>query len=252
MMHKRKIMQTWRQLLFTGLMLAFALSSCVPVYRTNTLFMPAFEEKGDFVAEASLGTGDLSVNAGYAASQNLALFAGYQNRSLDDGTSGNYFYELGLGWFSGQSQSISSEILGSFGYGQFSYYKRHQLIFSDTHHQRFINTDHMRSALQYNLHFHVSPMTFSLGSRFVYAHFNHFEDLIIRETNGSVVNHETASNFARIYLEPMGTLTLNVKQISVFAQSGFVFLLHGDTSIFSHDVFTMNFGIRYRMNHLNR
>ncbi|MFN3554603.1 MAG: hypothetical protein ACK4VN_01430 [Bacteroidales bacterium] len=252
MMHKRKIMQTWRQFLFTVLMLAFALSSCVPVYRTNTLFMPAFEEKGDFVAEASLGTGDLSVNAGYAASQNLALFAGYQNRSLDDGTSGNHFFELGLGWFSGQSQSISSEILGSFGYGQFSYYRRYSPLFSDSYREQFINTDYLRSTLQYNLHFHVNPLTFSLGSRFVYAHFNDFEDSTMREYDSSTLSYITASNFTRTYLEPMGTLTLNVKQISVFAQSGFVFLLHGDTSIFSHDVFTMNFGIRYRMNHLNR
>ena len=116
--------------------------------------------------------------------------------------------------------------MGGFGYGQYDYYYKFKPFLVDNDHENSITYNYLRANLQYNLHFHVHPMTFSLGSRFSYAHIMDFDDLTIRSSNQSVVHHRTEKTINRIYFEPVATMAINIRQVSLFAQSGFLLLVH--------------------------
>ena len=235
------------------LLAGMSFSSCVPVYQANTLFMPGFEAAGDLVAEASLGSNDICVNAGYAITEEFAVFAGYQNRSIDQRMSAsNFFSELGGVWYFKSHSNISSEILGSLGYGQFDYHNNYKPLFAEQNHHQYIRTSFLRTSLQYNMHYNLRPMKLSFGSRLVYAHFNDFHDFIIREACGSLVDLKKGANFSRFYLEPMGTVTYQLKHVDLFVQSGVVLRIHGDVNIFNDNPFVLNLGVRYRMNSMGR
>jgi hypothetical protein len=222
--------------------------SCVPVYQANSVFVPAFEGKHDIVAEASVGSGDLSINAGYAITDNLALIAGYQNRSPQlKFFTPNYFAEVGPAWYFNQSGNISGEIMGSFGFGKYHYTSRNKDLFSNNYYQRSINAEHQRFALQYNLHFHVRPVTFSLITRWSNVYFNHYDDSSLNEKDGTIT--AISDSFRRIYIEPVGAITFSIQQISLFAQSGFLLQVGGNTEHFMENPFILNVGLRFRMNH---
>jgi hypothetical protein len=138
--------------------------------------MPKFEEQGNIVAEASVGSADVSINAGYAFSEKLAVTGGFQTSLIDDHDS--YFAEAGMAWYKKQSDVTSYEILGGLGYGQTEIIKRNKVIIGTGWRERIIESNFTRFYLQYNIHFNIRPFTFSFGSRFSHLYVLNYEDVL--------------------------------------------------------------------------
>jgi hypothetical protein len=226
-----------------------ALFGCSPVYKANTLFMPQFEEKGDFVAEASVGSSDVSLNTGYAFSEKLALTGGFQTALLeDDFRGGTWFAEAGMGWFKKPNEKVSYEIMGGFGYGQTEINSRIKVFLGTGWREKIIESNYTRLSLQSNVHFHVRPFTFSLGNRFSHLHVLNYDEVLRNEDSGAIVDKQNDKNFNHFYIEPNGTVSLIIGNISLFSQFGFSFLTAGSPTIMDHDPFMLNLGIRLRLN----
>jgi hypothetical protein len=230
------------------IIIAVGFSSCSWVYRSNTLFFPVFEKKGDMVIESSVGSSDLSINAGYAITDGFAVTAGYQNRSDNEPSPGNFFSELGLAWYKKPNTHFSYELMGSTGYGQYEIFKSTSFFFSNYNSDQFIKTNYLRNNLQFNLNYSYKPFTFSLGSRLSYVHFNEFDDLTLRSDTKQVLTHYTGQNFGHVYFEPVMAVSLNIKRFSFFTQTGYLLLLRGTLDYFIYDPYVINWGVKFRFN----
>jgi hypothetical protein len=229
--------------------LGLFLMSCTPVYRANTLFMPGFEEKGDFVAEASVGSSDVSINTGYAFSEKLALTGGFQTILRENEYKrGTWFAETGVAWYKKQREMISYEIMGGFGYGQTEISTRYKTIFGASWRERIIESNYSRLSMQSNIHFHVKPFTFSLGSRFSHLYFLTYEEILLNDDTGAIVESQNEKNFYHFFIEPNGTVSINIGSISLFSQVGFSFLTAGSPTIMDYGPYMLNLGIRVRLN----
>jgi hypothetical protein len=233
-----------RVLLILGVI---SFSSCSWVYRSNTVFMPAFEQKGDFLAEASSGSSEMSFNAGYAITDRIALTASFQNRSNEEYPIGNNFAEVGIARFSRRRDNSLQEIMGGVGYGSYKSHDVFRPLFLDSYEQ-MISTSYLRSHIQYNRHFKFNALTFSLGSRLSYVHFSEFEDLSISLKDQRMLTHYKGNNISHFYLEPVGAVSYDFRYIGFFIQTGYMFLLHGTLDYFVYDPFVLNSGIRLKLN----
>jgi hypothetical protein len=225
-------------------MAALSFSSCVWVYRTNTVFMPSFEQKDDLHAEASIGSGEFSFNAGYAFAGHWAGTASLQQR----GEGLNNYHELGLVYFTKVSEKTTGEFLGAFGKGSFRSRDIYNSWFSQNTHEQLISAEFYRSSLQYNLNYNYYDLTFSAGTRLSYVHFKKFDDLTRDLHNKNVIFHIHEKNFSQVYLEPVVALSYNTRYITIFGQTGGLFLIKGNLDNFIYNPFVLNVGVRVRFN----
>jgi hypothetical protein len=70
----------------------------------------------------------------------------------------------------------------------------------------------------------------------------------VSEETQAIVDSTNKKNFSHLYIEPNGTVSLNIGNVSLFAQFGFSFLTIGSPTIMDHDPFMLNMGIRVRFN----
>ncbi len=245
----KKPLPPTRSRAIAALLFVWIFSSCAPVYRPNTLFMPVFEQQGDVSIEASLGSSDITLNAGYAFSDNLAIIGGGQIKSLSPKYSVNsYFFEGGMGYYKKPSDSHSFEILGGMGYGNVEFDERYRVIFGGGYRNRHMESNYARFFLQYNIHFNVRPMIFSFSSRFSQLHVFHYENIISSESDGRIVDETSRTNFGSFFLEPNVTVTLKLGELHLFVQSGASLHTSGPATIMDHEFYMLNIGVKYNFN----
>jgi hypothetical protein len=217
------------------------------MYRTNSLFMPEFKEKGVLHTEASVGMGDFSLNAGYTISDHLAVTASYQNLLLIELNPLNYYADIGLAVYSTKFATSSHELLGGMGYGSYESHRSFERIFSPPY-ERFIKTNYLRTYLQHNWYHKFYGFTFTFGNRLSYSHFNFFEDISKGKDGNNLMNHNYANDLGQIYFESVVGASIDFDQVGGFIQVGGMALLHGKPDYFIYESLVFNVGVRYRFN----
>ncbi len=225
--------------------------SCAPVYNPNNLFMPGLEEKGDLSAEFALGSSDLGATAAFALSDNWAVMAGAQTRSINENFSEkSNFFEGGAIWFQHPESFFHYEVLGGLGYGRTDYYRRYHSLFSGTWRLQYMEADYTRFFLQYNIHFPLSIFTFSVGARASQLYISNYEENIFAESDYRLISQQIESNFNALFLEPNLNISIDINNVSLFTRAGLSLQTTGPENIMDHSPFMLNLGFRIRLNTL--
>ena len=245
------ICQKTGRLLFPIIFFLLLFVSCAPVYNPNNLFMPGLEERGDIATEIYLGSSDLGATAAYALSDNWAVMAGAQTRSINENFSEkSNFFEGGAIWFKYPESFFHYEVMGGLGYGRTDYFRRYQALFSGAWHLQYMEADYTRFFLQYNIHFPVSIFTFSLGARASQLFVSDYEENIFAESDGRFISQTIEPNFNALFLEPNLNISVDIGNVSLFTRTGLSLQTTGPATIMDHSPFMLNVGFRIRLNTL--
>lgn len=240
----------------------FILTSCVTLYKPNTIHSPLLKEQGDLNATGSIGfsgTGLYNLQVAYAPTNHLGIIANgmYHLRSVSSSDStveklNMIFGEVGAGYFKklGTEENLLFQVYGGSGMGRTSDRMEH------------VGQFHPEITAQYNNVF-VQPgiaftnknieMAFDLRANYVYVHDIHAYMYEQFEWWNTDYNFYSDTTLDFINLEPTFTLKAGGKRLKGLFQLGVTvptvnarsYYMVNTSSIFGFPLIKLSFGLNY-------
>lgn len=227
------------------------LTSCSTLYRPNTVNVPLFKEKNEFLVNAGASSNGANLQAAYAVTEHFAVMANgsFYNANITTPTGisriENNFGEIGLGYFSNLGQDIIGEIYSGFGMGK-AYNQNNFWIELNS----FNRVDFNKIFIQPSIGFVSNIFELAASIRWSYVDYYNFK-------SDAPINYGNLPNrSANMFIEPALTARAGYKSVKVFAQTGFAMPTMPITYSFNPFMFSLGVNIklapRYKVNSLSK